>query len=255
MLKAHFIANKATKSQKFLKLLLDQFSQTPLADAEVVVALGGDGFLLHTLHTLSASKKIYGINCGGLGFLMNTLPDSDLLSLGTLISASHAVDLVPLTAEIEDQQGNLTTLHAFNEISLNRASAQAAHIAITVNNHQYLETLICDGVLVATPAGSTAYNYSANGPILPLESNVLALTPICPFRPRRWKGAVLSDTSVIELTVHSAATRPVSLVADFVEVAHIKRVKIFKTQDKKATLLFSQENNLADRILKEQFRD
>ena len=255
MLKAHFIANKSGKSQKFLKILLDRFSQTPLTEADIVVALGGDGFLLHTLHTLPASKKIYGINCGGLGFLLNAVPDSDLSSLADLIEASHAVTLTPLTAEIEDQQGNLTTLQAFNEISLNRASAQAAHIAITVNSHQYLENLICDGVLVATPAGSTAYNYSAKGPIFPLESNVLALTPICPFRPRRWKGAVLSDRSVIDLSIHSGATRPVSLVADFVEVAQIKRVKIFKSTDKKATLLFSKENHLEHRMLKEQFRD
>lgn len=255
MLKIHFIANKTPKSQKYLKLLLQKFSNYRLDQASVVVALGGDGFLLHTLHTLADSKKIYGINCGGLGFLMNTVAEDQLHSLQDLIVSSHAVTLACLTAEIETEEGLKTTTHAFNEISMTRSSAQAAHLGISINGHQYLENLICDGVLVSTPAGSTAYNYSANGPILPLESNVLALTPICPFRPRRWKGAVLTDTSIIEIETHQARHRPLSLVADFMETKNVRQVKIFKNPNKKATLLFNQENNLQHRILKEQFKD
>ena len=254
MLKIHFIANKTQKSQKYLKLLLQKFPHHSLEDASIVVVLGGDGFLLHTLHTLPYSKHIYGINCGGLGFLMNTILDSELDSLDDLISSSYSVTLSSLTAEIEDSHNVKMTRHAFNEISLTRASAQAAHIAITINNHQYLQNLICDGILVATPAWSTAYNYSANGPILPLESNVLALTPICPFRPRRWKGAVLSDTAVIEIEIHNEQSRPVSLVADFIEIKDVKKVRIFKASNKKATLLFNKENNLEHRMLKEQFK-
>ena len=255
MLKVHFIANKTTKSQKYLKLLLEKFSSFPLDEASVVVALGGDGFLLHTLHTLPETKKIYGINCGGLGFLMNTILEEELGSLEKLILSSHSITLTSLAAEIEHDNGLKTITHAFNEISMTRSSAQAAHLAISINGHQYLENLICDGILVSTPAGSTAYNYSANGPILPLESNALALTPICPFRPRRWKGAVLTDTSIIEIESRHASHRPISLVADLMETKNVQRVKIFKNPNKKATLLFNQENNLEHRILKEQFKD
>lgn len=255
MFKPHFIANKTEKSQRFLRLLLNQFPQVPFLEADVLVPLGGDGFLLHTLHSLPDSKRIYGINCGGLGFLMNEVQENDLSSLENLVASSHAITLCPLIAEVEDAEKNIITIEAFNEISLNRASAQASHIAVTINGHNYLKTLIADGVLVATPAGSTAYNYSANGPILPLESNVLALTPICPFRPHRWKGAVLSDMSIIELEVHNPSNRPVSLVADFVEIPHVQRIKISKAKNRKATLLFSKETNLQHRMLKEQFRD
>ncbi len=255
MLKAHFIANKTPKSQKYLKLLLQKFHNYPLEETSTVVALGGDGFLLHTLHSLHNSKRIYGINCGGLGFLMNKVPETQLASLEELITSSYSLNLSSLVAEIESDEGLKTISYAFNEISLTRSSAQAAHISITINGHQYLDTLVCDGILVSTPAGSTAYNYSANGPILPLESNVLALTPICPFRPRRWKGAVLSDTSLIEIEVHQSTRRPVSLVADFIETKNIRKVKIYKTLNKNSTLLFSKENNLEHRILKEQFKD
>ncbi|MFN7662419.1 MAG: NAD kinase [Alphaproteobacteria bacterium] len=255
MLKAHYISNQTPKSQKYLKLLLEKFSSYPIDKCSVVVVLGGDGFLLHTLHTLPLPKPIYGINCGGLGFLMNNVAFSELDSLEQIINHTHTVKLPSLAAEIQTTDRSISTVHAFNEISLNRSTAQAAHIAVTVNGHQQLEKLICDGILVATPAGSTAYNYSANGPILPLESNVLALTPICPFRPRRWKGAVLKDTSCIEIEILDPQNRFVSLVADFMETKNVQKIKIFKSAQKQVTLLFSQENNLEQRILKEQFKD
>ncbi|MDC0349010.1 NAD kinase [Alphaproteobacteria bacterium] len=255
MLKIHFIASPTKKSQKYLKLLLKEFKNFPLSDANLVVALGGDGFLLRTLHDIPFEKKIYGINCGGLGFLMNTFSEEDLSSLKSLIDSGQEINLHPLTAEMWDVNGIKSTHHAFNEVSLMRSSAQAAHLSITVNGHQYLESLVCDGVLLSTPAGSTAYNYSANGPILPLESNVLALTPICPFRPRRWKGALLNNKATVEIEIDHEVHRPVSVVSDFVEIQNIKKVKISRSQKQSSTLIFNKKNNLEHRILKEQFED
>ena len=255
MLKIHFIASPTEKPQKYLKLLLKEFKNYSLSDADLIVALGGDGFLLRTLHNTPSEKKIYGINCGGLGFLMNTFSEEELPSLSNFIGSGQEIKLPPLTAEIWDVKGIKSTHYAFNEVSLMRSSAQASHLGITVNGHQCLENLVCDGILLSTPAGSTAYNYSAGGPILPLESNVLALTPICPFRPRRWKGALLNNSVTVEIETSHEAHRPVSAVSDFVEVQNIKKVKISRAKKESATLIFNKKNNLEQRILKEQFED
>ena len=222
-------------------------------DADIVVALGGDGFLLHTLHeALSASdpKPMFGMNRGTVGFLMNEFEEDDLLAR---IMAARAFTLHPLLMTAETVAGDIITSPAINEVSLLRETRQAAKIEIAIDGQVRMEELICDGVLVATPAGSTAYNLSANGPILPLQSDLLALTPISPFRPRRWRGALLPQASVIEFRVREARKRPVSAVADQREVRDVACVRVVTDKSIRLQLLFDPGYALDDRIVLEQF--
>ncbi len=219
--------------------------------ADAVVALGGDGFMLETLHRyLDRGLPIYGMNCGTVGFLMNRFDEE---GLPARLAAAEPVRLRPLAMQARDVYGKETQALAINEVSLLRESRQAARIAIRVDGVMRLPELVCDGVLVATPAGSTAYNLSAHGPILPLGSGVLALTPISAFRPRRWRGALLPHAAEVAFEVLDPQKRPVSAVADFTEVRDVVEVRVHEDR-RTLTLLFDPDHNLAERILAEQFQ-
>lgn len=225
----------------------------PVRDADVVVALGGDGFLLHCLHEamrFQDPKPMFGMNRGTVGFLMN---DFKQLHLAERVAAAKPFVLHPLQMTATTTAGQTVTHPAINEVSLLRETRQAAKIGIAIDGKTRMEELICDGVLVATPAGSTAYNLSANGPILPLESDLLALTPISPFRPRRWRGALLPGASKVEFEVREARKRPVSAVADQMEVRDVAHVSVAMDRSVSLTLLFDPEYALDDRISLEQF--
>lgn len=222
-------------------------------DADVVVALGGDGFLLHILHEAllaSEPKPVFGMNRGTVGFMMNEFEDSDLPAR---IAAARAFVLHPLLMTTVTVSGETITSPAINEVSLLRETRQTAKIEIAIDGKVRMDELICDGVLVSTPAGSTAYNLSANGPILPLQSDLLALTPISPFRPRRWRGALLPQASVIEFRVLEAQKRPVSAVADQREVRDVASVRVVTDKSIRLELLFDPGYALDDRIVLEQF--
>ncbi len=222
-------------------------------DADVVVALGGDGFLLHTLHEALLAKDpkpMFGMNRGTVGFMMNEFEEDDLPAR---IAAARAFILHPLMMTAVTVSGETIISPAINEVSLLRETRQTAKIEIAIDGRVRMEELICDGVLVATPAGSTAYNLSANGPILPLQSDLLALTPISPFRPRRWRGALLPQASVIEFRVREAKKRPVSAVADQREVRDVASVRVVTDKTIRLQLLFDPGYALDDRIVLEQF--
>ncbi len=224
-----------------------------LDDADVVIALGGDGFLLQVLHGLLEVKRnlpVYGMNLGTIGFLMNHW---QIDGLAERLDRAKSFSVTPLVAKIATAAGETFTLPAINEVSLLRETRQAAKIEISVNGRVVLDELICDGILVSTPAGSTAYNLSANGPILPLDSSLLAVTPISPFRPRRWKGAILPDRYVVRLEILESTKRPVSAVADQREIRDISSVEVSLDRERNLTLLFDPEHALDDRIAMEQF--
>ena len=234
-------------------ILREQHEFVPLDIADAVIVLGGDGHMLQVLHQLLEDRRdipAYGMNRGTIGFLMNGWHATDLLNR---IERAKSFSVRPLTAKITTVGGQSFTLPAINEVSLLRETRQAAKIEISVNGRAVIPELICDGILVSTPAGSTAYNLSANGPILPLDSSLLALTPISPFRPRRWKGAILPDRYVIRLTILEASKRPVSAVADQREIRDISHVEVALDRTRALTLLFDPEHALDDRIAMEQF--
>ena len=218
--------------------------------ADVIVALGGDGFMLQTLHAfLGKGKPIYGMNLGSVGFLMNEYRQENLLER---LAAAEKAEIHPLKMQAHTAQGT-TEKRAFNEVSLLRETRQAAKIEISVNERIRIAELAGDGVLLATPVGSTAYNYSANGPILPLDSQMLALTPISPFRPRRWRGAILPDRSRVTFRVLEPAKRPVAAVADQKELRDIAEVRLQIDRSREITLLFDPGHALDERIVAEQF--
>ena len=235
------------------EILRARYDFGPVRDADVVVALGGDGFLLHTLHEAllaSEPKPVFGMNRGTVGFMMNEFGEDDLLAR---IAAARSFTLHPLLMTAITISGGTITSPAINEVSLLRETRQTAKIEIAIDGQVRMEELICDGVLVSTPAGSTAYNLSANGPILPLQSDLLALTPISPFRPRRWRGALLPQASVIEFRVLEANKRPVSAVADQREVRDVASVRVVTDKSVSLELLFDPGYALDDRIVLEQF--
>ena len=222
--------------------------------AERVLAVGGDGFLLRLLHQMLEEgvpkRPVFGMNRGTFGFLMNEWREDDLFDR---IAASKPIDILPLKMEAETISGEIVTRPAINEVSLLRETGRTAKIAIEVGGRPAIEELVCDGVMVATPAGSTAYNLSAGGPILPLSANMLALTPISPFRPRRWPGAILPEDTAVRFTVLSPEDRPVSAVADQFEVRDVTRVTVTLDRDRPLTLLFDPDHALDERIALEQF--
>lgn len=247
------LASPGEQAREAEKLLRERHDFVPLNEADAVIALGGDGFLLQLLHRLLEQRRdlpAYGMNLGTIGFLMNSWHPDDLLNR---LERAKSVTVTPLMATIEATSGQRFTLPAINEVSLLRETRQAAKLQIDVNDRTVLDELICDGVLVATPVGSTAYNLSANGPILPLDSSLLALTPISPFRPRRWKGAILPDRYVVKLTILENGKRPVSAVADQREIRDISSVEVALDRNRSLTLLFDPEHALDDRIAMEQF--
>ncbi len=236
-------------------LLRPLYDWTAIRDAEVVVALGGDGFLLQVLHAALNARQprpVFGMNLGSVGFLMNEFRVDDLP--GRLTTA-RAFALHPLAMAARTVGGATTISPAINEVSLLRETRQAAKLEISVDGKVRMAELSCDGVLVATPAGSTAYNLSANGPILPLQADLLALTPISPFRPRRWRGALLPMASTIEIRILEAEKRPVSAVADQLEVRDVASVRIVSDRSVTLDLLFDPGHALDDRIFTEQFEN
>jgi len=222
--------------------------------AKTLVALGGDGFMLHTLHRMlegeCANLPVFGMNRGTVGFLMN---DWSLDGLAERIAAAKAIRVAPLEMRATTVGGDTFTHAAINEVSLLRETRQTAKIEVSVNGRVAIAELACDGVLVATPAGSTAYNLSAHGPILPLQAKMLALTPISPFRPRRWSGAILPDDTAVSFRILEAENRPVSAVADQYEVRDVANVEIRLDRERSLTLLFDPEHALDERIAMEQF--
>lgn len=222
-------------------------------EADTLVALGGDGFMLQTLHHMldeGCPKPVFGMNRGTVGFLMN---DWRLDRLAERIAGAKAIRVAPLQMEATTVSGKTYRHAAINEVSLLRETRQTAKIEILVNGRVALPELACDGVLVATPAGSTAYNLSARGPILPLQAKMLALTPISPFRPRRWSGAILPDDTAVCFRILEAKNRPVSAVADQVEVREVAKVEVALDRERSLTLLFDPEHALDERIAMEQF--
>jgi NAD+ kinase len=217
----------------------------------VIVALGGDGLMLQTLHKfMNSGKPIYGMHRGTVGFLMNDFVETDLHER---LSAAHITIIHPLVMRARDAQGRTHEHRAINEVSLFRQSAQAAHFRVLIDGQERLAELVSDGVLVATPAGSTAYNLSAQGPIIPINAPLLALTAISPFRPRRWRGALLPDKAKVTIEVRDAESRPVAAVADHDEVRSVRQVEIGMDHGVSINMLFDPGHNLDERILREQF--
>lgn len=228
-----------------------RYDHVPAEEAEIIVALGGDGYMLETLRdTFSRDVRIFGMNRGTIGFLMNEYRDNDLIER---LSQAQEVTLHPLRMRAETVGGEVVEAMAINEVSLLRESAQAAKIRISVDDVIRLEELVCDGILAATPAGSTAYNLSAHGPIIPLGAGVIALTPISAFRPRRWRGALLPHQAKIAFEILRPGKRPVSAVADSTEVRDVIKVEVREDRDVELKLLYDPDHNLEERVLKEQF--
>ena len=250
-MKFYFTSTNSNEALKAKKKYQDKYKQVNPDIADIIVAIGGDGFLLKTLHDFKKfNKPIYGINYGSIGFLMNNDEDSDLIET---INKSQSIKLKPLNMWAKNSNNEIFESIAFNEVSLMRETYQAAKLKININDVERLKELICDGVLISTPAGSTAYNLSAHGSIIPLESNLLALTPISAFRPRRWKGALLSQNTKIHINVVDHLNRPVSVTADHNEFRNIVEVKIESDQKSAFELLFDSNHSIEERILKEQF--
>ncbi len=246
-----FVAADTDEARAAAARLRQRYPTVPPERAEVIVALGGDGFMLETLHRfLNRNVPIYGMNCGTVGFLMNGFEED---RLAERLRQASEVTLFPLAMTARTIKDEVRVALAINEVSLLRETRQAAKIRIQVDGVARLPELICDGVLIATPAGSTAYNLSAHGPILPLGSGVLALTPISAFRPRRWRGAILPHDAEVVLEVLDFLKRPVSAVADSTEVRDVVQVRVREDRSIRLRLLFDPEHNLEERILKEQF--
>jgi NAD+ kinase len=246
-----FVASLNPEATEACERLSQHYGNAAPETADVIVALGGDGFMLQTLHRfMSAGKPIYGMHRGTVGFLMN---EYNAEHLHRRLAAARKTAVHPLLMEARDGQGQVHRSHAFNEVSLFRQTSQAAHLRILVDDKERMAELVADGVLVATPAGSTAYNFSAQGPIIPISASLLALTPISPFRPRRWHGALLPDTARVEIEVLSPERRPVAAVADHVEVRGVRAVKVHMDSGTATNLLFDPGHSLEERILREQF--
>ena len=246
------LASPADEAQAALKALTARHGVVAPQDSDVLVALGGDGFMLQTLHRHGAlGKPVYSMKLGTVGFLMNHFHADD--DLQQRIANAEPAVLHPLEMLAQTESGASVGSLAYNEVSLLRQTRQAAHVSIELNGQVRLDELICDGVMVATPAGSTAYNFSASGPILPLGANVMALTPIAPFRPRRWRGAVLKSGTEVRFRVLDPHKRPVSATADSHEVRDVIEVLVREQRERSVTLLFDPEHNLEERILAEQF--
>lgn len=246
-----FSAAATLLAQQHQAALAARYGSAPLGEAEIIVCLGGDGTMLEALHrTLGRNIPVYGMNCGSVGFLMNAFSDADLPGR---LARAQTVDLHPLRMHAVTRAGGVEEALALNEVSLLRQLRQTAKIRITVDGRVRLEELVCDGVLVATPAGSTAYNLSAHGPIVPLSANLLPLTPISAFRPRRWRGALLPSSAEVVFDVLEGDKRPVAAVADFTEVRDVASVAVSEDRSVKATILFDPDQGLSERIVAEQF--
>lgn len=250
-MKISFLAADTEQAQKARDKLAEKHGHVEVADCDVIVALGGDGSMLRALHDgISNDKPVYGMNRGSVGFLLNEYREEDLINR---IEKAQTVKLNPLRMKAVTMSGAVEESLAINEVSLLRETRQAAKLRITIDGVTRLDELICDGVIFSTPAGSTAYNLSAHGPIIPLSAGILALTPISAFRPRRWRGALLPQSSKLRISILEAKNRPVSAVADFTELRDVESVEVWQDDKVEISLLFDPEMNLDERMIKEQF--
>jgi NAD+ kinase len=246
-----FVAADSGPAQSALRRLRKRYGNAPPESADVIVTLGGDGTMLETLHRyLDRNVPFYGMNRGTVGFLLNEFSETKLRER---LARATPVNLHPLRMTARTLAGAATEAIAINEVSLLRESRQAAKLRIRIDARVRMQELICDGIVIATPAGSTAYNLSAHGPIVPLGTGLLALTPISAFRPRRWRGALLPASASVTIQILEPAKRPVSAVADYTEVRDVREVRVREAHDIRLTLLFDPEHNLEERILNEQF--
>jgi NAD+ kinase len=251
--KLSFIASTAPDAQSGLEELARLYGNVAPEEADVIVALGGDGYMLQTLHeTINTGKRVYGMNRGSVGFLMN---DYRADKLHERIAAALENEFHPLRMTTTNADGSTTVALAINEVYLFRQSYQAAKLRVQIDGHVRLEELICDGLMIATPAGSTAYNLSAHGPILPLEAPLLAMTPVSAFRPRRWRGALLPNHVCVDIEILEPEKRPVNAVADNAEVKSVLHVKIAQSTEMTARILSDPDHSWSDRILAEQFNN
>jgi NAD+ kinase len=247
-----FIASESPGARRAQIELAERYGGATPEAADVVVALGGDGFMLQTLHAfMNTGKPIYGMHCGSVGFLMN---DFSLDGLPARLQAAVETIVHPLIMHAIDDKGDTREAYAINEVSLLRQSYQAAKLEIAIDGQIRLKELICDGILVATPAGSTAYNLSAHGPILPIYAPLLALTPLSAFRPRTWRGALLPDHVEVRITALEADKRPINAVADNVEFKSVVEVRVKQDRTAESLVLFDSDHSWDERILSEQFR-
>ncbi len=247
-----FLASEAPEARKALAKLVKLHGNADPTSADVVVALGGDGLMLQALHRfMQAGLPIYGMNRGSVGFLMNDFADKNLPER---LAAAELTSIRPLKMVATTHDGKHHQGLAFNEVSLLRQRSQAAKLKISIDSQTRLDELICDGLLLSTPVGSTAYNLSAHGPILPIGSPLLALTPISAFRPRRWRGAILPHNAKVKITVLEHEKRPVAAVADHIEVRNVASVEIAEDKKRSVKMLFDPGHSLAERVLNEQFK-
>jgi NAD+ kinase len=248
-----FTASERPDAQEARARLAQRYGDPPIADAEVIVALGGDGFMLETFHDhMATGLPVYGMNRGSVGFLMNDYNEDGLVER---IAAAERAVIRPLRMTATDVHGQTHVALAINEVSLLRQTRQTAKLRIAIDGKLRLGELMCDGAIVSTPAGSTAYNFSAHGPIIPLDARVLALTPISAFRPRRWRGALLAHTAMVTFEILEPEKRPVSAVADNIEVRDVLEVRIAEDRDTSLNMLFDEGRSLEERVLAEQFSD
>ena len=250
-MKFHFLSSNNPEAKEAEKKLINIHGQNSVDEADYIIPIGGDGLLLRSLHSFNKlNKPFFGINFGSIGFLMNNISDEDLKDM---INNAKKSIFKPLKMSALSNNNEKFEAYAYNEVSLMRQTHLASKIKIKINNQVKMEELICDGVLLSTSAGSTAYNLSAHGSILPLDSNILALTPISAFRPRRWRGALLSEISKIEFEVLENNDRSSSVTADNVEFRNINKVNISSSDENKSTVLFDSKHSIEDKILNEQF--
>ena len=247
-----FLASSNAEAIKQKEILEEQYGKNTLDNSDVIVVLGGDGFMLEAIKNhMSQNLPLFGLNYGSIGFLMNSSNQNDLLNR---INQSQSIKISPLIMKAMSVNGSIHEAIAINEVSLLRETHQASKIKISVDGNVRLDELICDGILISTPSGSTAYNLSAHGPILPINADVLALTPISAFRPRRWKGAILNNESNVKFEIIESKKRPVSAVADSTEFRDISSVEVHQSKDQVVELLFDKNHSFDERILNEQFK-
>ena len=250
-MRINFSIGKNKKAKLASTKLIRHYGQVELSDAEIIVAVGGDGAMLNALReSISSNLPVFGLNRGNIGFLMNNFSEFDLIKR---LEKAKEIIVHPLEMLVSDVENNEYKEMAVNEVSIFRSTHQSAMISIKIDETERLSELTCDGIMVATPVGSTAYNLSAHGPIIPIDSEILALTPISPFRPRSWRGALIKNKSIIEFGINNPKLRPVSASADSREVKNVTKVKIYQRNDVNLRIMYDQNNSMEDRYLREQF--
>ena len=250
-MRINFSIGKNKKAKIASTKLIKHYGQVELSEAEIIVAVGGDGAMLNALReSISSNLPVFGLNRGNIGFLMNSFSEFDLIRR---LEKAKEIIVHPLEMLVSDIENNEYREMAVNEVSIFRSSHQSAMVSIKIDETVRLNELTCDGIMVATPVGSTAYNLSAHGPIIPIDSEILALTPISPFRPRSWRGALIKNKSIIEFGINNPKLLPVSASADSREVKNVTKVKVYQRNDVNLRIMYDQSNSMEDRYLREQF--